>query len=159
MNKKSKRNYNGSSDYRLYFSKCETTAHKIQTICIVHNATISFIYHCRCCFFSAVISILPLTARHFNISLLFHVLFIACLLDSQKSKFVSIFFVCDDLVAEYEKCFHIRSTSNMLDILWQETMRWSIVKWKTFGRQRKWFANNNNDNKKKTVKWGAFDWI
>lgn len=26
-------------------SKCETMAHKIQTICIVHDATMSFIYH------------------------------------------------------------------------------------------------------------------
>lgn len=68
----------------IVLSKCDTTAHKIQTICIVLNATISFIDHWRY-FFLIHASPAP-NSFHFR----------------------------NDLVAEHAKCFNIRSTAKYI---------------------------------------------
>lgn len=91
LNKKSEPELQRFIRLSIVLSKCETTAHKIQTICIVLNATISFIYHW---FFLSSFS--PVFCRLF-------------------ASFGVRFHFRNDLVTEHGKCFHIRSTTtNML---------------------------------------------
>lgn len=91
LNKKSEPELQRFIRLSIVLSKCETTAHKIQTICIVLNATISFIYHW---FFLSSFS--PVFFRLF-------------------ASFGVRFHFRNDLVTEHGKCFHIRSTTtNML---------------------------------------------
>lgn len=73
----------------IVLCKCETTdGFYIQTICIVLNATVSFIYHCFLRFFACTFfSWCSPTANRFH-----------------------PFHFSNDLVTEHRMCFHIRST-------------------------------------------------
>lgn len=114
--KKSNRNYNGSSDYRLCFSRCETTAYKIQTICIVHNATISVIYilgvsECVCAYVYVCVFLYSLIH--------FHLFFFSCVWSVFWLWITNLFHFCNDLVAEHGKLLSHPTSKTMTNVLLQ----------------------------------------